>query len=56
MVAVLPPSCGVFDFDSVFGSVGGQHDADGAEDAKVGAFLDVVPAAHFLQPFNSVEI
>ena len=55
MFGVSPPGSDVFDFDSVLRSVGGEHDPDGTEDPQVGALLDVVPAAHPLQPVEAFQ-
>ena len=47
-----PPGGDVLDLDVLLRHVGGQPDADGANDPDVGPLLHVVPAAHLTQPFE----
>ena len=47
-----PPGGDVLDLDVLLRHVGGQPDADGANDPDVGPLLHVVPAAHLTQTFE----
>ena len=41
----------MLDLDAIFRSVGGQSDADGANDPDVGPLLHLIPAADLSQSF-----